>query len=69
MNDTEKYLRTFILDLENERNNMKETLLNYEGRCDQLKIDIDRLNFAITQGKAAIKRIEEDKCNDKEENT
>lgn len=69
MTDAEKYLNTFILDLENERNTMKETLLNYEGRCDQLKIDINRLNFAITQGKAAINRIKEDKYNGKEEKT
>lgn len=69
MTNAEQYLRTFILDLENERNNMQNTLLKYEGRCDQLRTDIARLHFAITQGQAAIKRIEEDNCNDKEETT
>ena len=68
MTELERYLKSFIQDLEDERKSMQDTLRNYEGRCDQLKIDINRLNFAITQGKAAINRIEV-KDNGKEENT
>ena len=57
-------LKSFVTDLEEEKNKMQETLLNYEGRCEQLRIDIKRLEFAVTQGKAAIYRMEEDQKND-----
>ena len=63
MTNAEIYLRSFIQDLENELNSMQDTLRNYQGRCEQLKIDINRVQFAIRQGKQAICKIEEENCN------
>lgn len=64
MTEAEKYLRSFICDLENECKSMQETLLDYKGRCNQLEIDIHRIRIAISSGKRAIERIEEVESND-----
>lgn len=53
-------LKSFIEGLEEERDKMKEVLTNYEGRCDQLRTDISRITFAISQGKAAMQKDQED---------
>ena len=53
-------LKSFIEGLEEERDKMKEVLNNYEGRCDQLRNDINRITFAISQGKAAMQKDQED---------
>ena len=64
MTETERYLKSFIQDLENDCKTMQSTLLNYEGRCDQLRIDISRMRTAIKNGKEAIEKIKEVKSND-----
>ena len=69
MTKAEIYLKSFIQDLEDELNSMQDTLINYQGRCDQLKIDINRVQFAIRQGKQSICEIEEENYNGKEETT